>query len=42
MEIFKMIRGFIFKSSRSFKNMQNVVFYDEPQSKTLSHSVLEV
>ena len=35
MKIFKMIRGFFFKSSRSYKIMQNVIFHVKLLSPTL-------
>ena len=37
MKIFKMIRGFFLKRSRSYKIMQNVIFHVKLLSPTLNH-----
>ena len=39
MKIFKMIRGFLLKRSRSYKIMQNVIFHVKLLSPTLNETV---
>ena len=42
MKIFKMIRGFFLKRSRSYKIMQNVIFHVKLLSPTLITLIFEV